>query len=403
MLDRATIERAKARAGKAPIVIALSGGGDSTALLHLLVDEFGVEHLYALVVDHALREGSAGDALRAKGLAEALNVPSEILTLSWPDGPKRAQQATRRARYAALCEAARKLGANVIALAHSADDQAETVLMRAASGSGWRGLAGMAAIAPAPIWPEGRCIVLARPLLNARRDALRACLRARGATWIEDPANTNPAFERARVRARLVEYERGGFDLTRLCAVAARLRGIANKLDAAARALIEAAARFEGDRICVDTQLWRGDALVRRRALSALLMAAAGEERAPEADALARLDGRLTGAVFSGATLNGAMLSRQKGAVVIARDSGALLGRSGGVARLPELALEPGEEAVWDGRLALTAPEPGWVVSLGDDRAPILCKAGLTLSLEDAPVRCRWLLEDHARYLVDVG
>jgi tRNA(Ile)-lysidine synthase len=403
MLDRATIERAKARAGGAPIVIALSGGGDSTALLHLLSDEFGAARLYALVVDHALREGSAGDALRALGLAEALNVPSEILTLSWPDGPKRAQQAARRARYAALCDAAHRLGANVIALAHTADDQAETVLMRAASGSGWRGLAGMAALAPAPVWPEGRGIALARPLLNARRDALRSYLRARGMTWIEDPANTNPVFGRVRVRVRLAQFERDGFDPMRLSAIASRLRGIANNLDAAARALIVEAARFERDRICIDTQRWRGDALVRQRALSVLLLAAAGEERAPDADALARLEMRLSESTFAGATLNGAVLSRQKGAVVIARDAGALLGRSGGVARLPELALKAGEEAVWDGRLALKASEPGWAVSLGDHCAPIFSKGGAARSPEDAPVQRRWLLEDHARHLVDVG
>ena len=86
----------------------------------------------------------------------------------------------------------------------------ETVLMRAAAGSNWRGLAGMAPLAPVPLWPEGRGLMLARPLLGARREALRKMLRARGAEWIEDPANADPAFERVRARAALSALEAKG-------------------------------------------------------------------------------------------------------------------------------------------------------------------------------------------------
>src|SRR5690606_14092205 len=212
MLDRLTIERLEAASGGGTVIVALSGGGDSLALLHLLKDALGAPRLHAVVIDHALRAGSADDARTAHGLALSAGVEAEIVTLDWPAGPSRAQSAARDARYAALCERTRALGARAIAAGHTRDDQAETVLLRAERGSGWRGLAGMAPFAPAPIWPEGRELWLARPLLALRREALRAYLRERGAPWIEDPANVNPDFARVRARQALVELEQSGLN-----------------------------------------------------------------------------------------------------------------------------------------------------------------------------------------------
>ncbi len=401
MLDRVTIERATAKAPDAPIAIALSGGGDSSALLHLLVEELGAARLRALVVDHGLREGSHADAGRALGFARALGVEGEILTLDWPLGPKRTQQAARRARYAALCDAARKHGARVVALAHTADDQAETVLMRAAGGSGWRGLAGIAAIAPAPVWPEGRGIRLVRPLLGARREELRALLRHRGACWIEDPANANVAFERVRVRKRLADMEAQGFDPLRLTRLADDLLGRVVRVDRAAADLIARAARFEGERIVVSRAAWDGDSEVRRRALAVLLLAAAGGERAPDAQALARLDAAMQSSDFPGATLGGAALTAAKAGVVLRRDPGALLGRADGAGGVAALALNAGEEAVWDGRLRLTMAEPGWSVDIGPNCAPVLRRCGAALSPGEAGAAASWLLADHVAHLVD--
>ncbi|MEJ0061346.1 MAG: tRNA lysidine(34) synthetase TilS [Terricaulis sp.] len=196
LLDEATLQHVQELSPAAPILIALSGGGDSTALLHLMRERFGRERVAAIVIDHALREGSSTDAVRAAAFAEALGVRAEIITLTWPGGPKRAQASARQARHRALCAAANRHGARIIATGHTLDDQAETLLMRAAAQSSWRGLAGMRAIAPAPVWPEGRGLLVARPLLNARRTALRDDLRARGAAWIEDPSNQNVAFAR---------------------------------------------------------------------------------------------------------------------------------------------------------------------------------------------------------------
>jgi tRNA(Ile)-lysidine synthase len=399
MLDRLTIERMEAAARGGAIVVALSGGGDSAALLHLLKGRFGGERLSALIVDHALREGSANDAQGAQTKAQALGVLAEIVTLAWPLEANRSQQSAREKRYVALCVAARKRGARVIALGHTADDQAETVFMRAAAGSTWRGLAGMAAIASAPVWPEGRQIIVARPLLDARREDLRAFLRQRTIDWIEDPANANPAYERVRVRERLAALAGGGFGPMRLAHQARRLRALADRIDAGAGELIARAARFEADRIVITPALWSGGAEVRRRALSALIAAAAGAQREPGADALARLEERIAEKGFRGATLAGTRLRVDRGALVLERDRGALTGRADGAPALAPLALPGAVETVWDGRLALCAARDGVIVYA--DAAGVRLSTGEERDLP-IEVTSRWLLADRAAHALNV-
>ncbi len=401
MLDRVTMGRAETAAGDGPLLIALSGGGDSTALLHLLVERFGPARLRAVVIDHALRAGSAKDAHSAQDFAGVLGVAADLVTLAWPGGAKRAQQAARAARYRALCETARRHGARIIAVAHTADDQAETMLMRAAAGSSWRGLAGIAPMAHAPVWPEGRGIVLTRPLLGARREHLRAFLQARGAAWIDDPANTDTAFARARVRSRLSALEQAGFDPMRLAALASSLRPRAELLDREAGALIARAARFEGERIVIVRAHWTGDAQTRRRALSALLAAAGGAAREAGAAALDRLDARFNDDGFRGASLGGARIARAGAEVVLSRDIGALQGRADGSPPLGPVPLIAGIEAIWDGRLAVVAAEPGWSIAV-EQGGPRLARGKLRLTLAEAgPLAVlTWLLEWRVKHLL---
>jgi tRNA(Ile)-lysidine synthase len=395
MLDRLTIERMEQAAGEGPILIALSGGGDSVALLHLLTERLGAARLRAAVVDHALRQGSAADARRAKGFADALGVAANILTLAWPDGPNRAQQAAREMRYRVLSEAARALDSKVIAVAHSADDQAETVLMRAGAGSTWRGLAGIAPFAPAPVWPEGRGVMLARPLLGARRAELRSYLSARGAEWIEDPANADSKFERVRVRARLAALESEGFDPSRLSALAARLRERVELANAAAAMLIDRAVTFEDDRALIDLASWAGSSEACRRALSALITAASGSAREPPADAIERLEAQLIDS--RGATLGGALLTRDGAHIVISRDRGALAGRADGAQPIAPLALPATREVIWDGRVALTAAESGWSVIV-EQGTPVLANGDARAPFSDAVPR--WLLRERVEHLL---
>ena len=178
------------------LAVAVSGGRDSIALAVLAHEWAGAGrgHVLALVVDHGLRAHSANEARATRERLAALGIEAE--TLVWP-GAKPAtgiQQAAREARYRLLLEACRRRGILHLLTAHHADDQAETVTMRAAHDSGPDGLAGMAALV------EHRDVRLLRPLLGVPRRRLTATLEARGIGWIEDPSNEDRRFERVRVR-----------------------------------------------------------------------------------------------------------------------------------------------------------------------------------------------------------
>ncbi len=359
MLDRVTIERMRAWAGDQPVLVGLSGGGDSVALLHLLVDELGAENVRTLTIDHAMRAGSDWDARHACDLAGDAGIQGRVIfPLKWAPGAKPGQEGARHARYRAMCGHAGRVGVTVIAVGHTADDQAETMLMRAANGSTWRGLASISPFAFAPVWPEGRGIAVARPLLGVRRAALREYLTARNARWIEDPANANSAYERVRVRQCLGELEAAGFNPLRLNALAARLRQRADRLDQAAFALIEQAATIAGD-IHISFAAWSAPREVRFRALAALIAAAAGASRElPLAD-VEQIEPRIMSREHRGSTHSGVVFEPAKDGVVLKREPAAIMGRSGGAAPLPPLALVTAEEAIWDGRYSVTPSVAG--------------------------------------------
>ncbi|HEX3906610.1 MAG TPA: tRNA lysidine(34) synthetase TilS [Mycobacteriales bacterium] len=175
------------------VLVAVSGGADSLALAAAAAAEAPRCGLRAgaVTVDHALQPGSAARADAAAGRCRELGLePVEIATVSVaaPGGP---EAAARDARYVALEAAAERLGASRILLGHTLDDQAETVLLGLARGSGARSLAGMAA-------RRGR---LLRPFLGVRRATTEATCRALDLTPWEDPHNGDPSFARARVRS----------------------------------------------------------------------------------------------------------------------------------------------------------------------------------------------------------
>jgi tRNA(Ile)-lysidine synthase len=193
------------------VLVAVSGGADSTALL-LALEELKRAGLLevdltAAHLDHGLRgEAGAADALWVEGLARDLGFECVVGRASLSEGVREAggnlEQAARRARYEFLAEAARSCGARAVLAAHTLDDQAETVLLRLLRGSGAEGLAGMA---PERTLEAGGRVALRRPLLNwARRADTEGYCRGRGVEFRTDAMNDDERFARVRVRRRLL-------------------------------------------------------------------------------------------------------------------------------------------------------------------------------------------------------
>jgi tRNA(Ile)-lysidine synthase len=313
--------------GAAPrFAVAVSGGADSTALA-LLARDWAARHdagIIALIVDHGLRISAPAEAERTRiGLNER-GIESRILTLSGLPSGAGLQERARAARYAALCRAARAAGALFLLLGHHRADQAETVAMRAARGTG--GLQGMAS------YSARNDVVLLRPLLAISPEKLRDFLRAEKMPWIEDPSNADPRFERARIRlAGTTAIPEGAKTRQRREAEAAAFLGRHVEIRPEGFAVIHADAAPPA-------------------ALAALLRILGGADYAPNLRRVAEL-----GAKLQPATLGGVRIMRAG-----KHGPGWLLVREPAACAPPVDAVLG---AVWDGRFRLT--EPGGAATLG--------------------------------------
>jgi tRNA(Ile)-lysidine synthase len=220
------------------IVLAVSGGPDSTALLFLAARWRKARRrgpkLLAVTVDHGLRAGSAAEAKQVTRLARSLGVSHRILRWTGAKPKSGLQEKARMARYRLLSEAAVKTGASHILTAHTLDDQAETVLMRLLRGSGPTGLSGMAR----ETWLGE--LTLTRPLLEIPKARLLATLRTAKIPFIDDPSNLDPRFARVRLRGLMPTLVEEGLDAKRLAVLARRLR----RAEAALEATVEEAAKL---------------------------------------------------------------------------------------------------------------------------------------------------------------
>ena len=295
-----------------PAAVAVSGGGDSLALMHLLAgwaEARGLANPIVLIVDHALRDGSAGEARKAAAAAKKAGLAAHILTRKGARPKSGIEALARDARYGLMGRWLKRHGIAHLYVGHTLDDQAETFLLRLGRGSGLDGLSAMRALAPFPV-PEFEDLTLVRPLLRVGRTELRAYLKDRRQEWLEDPMNSEARFARSRIRALMPLLEAAGLSSARIADAAAHLARARGALELVTEAVLARAARPDGQRVILDGKaLAAAPREMGLRALAALLMAVSGETYRPRFEALERLFDRLAqGKLGGGATLHGCRL-----------------------------------------------------------------------------------------------
>jgi tRNA(Ile)-lysidine synthetase-like protein len=226
------------------MIIAVSGGADSTALLLAIAalrqrrrGHFRSAQLTAVHVHHHLRESADEDARFVQDLCDRLEIDLDIEHIEVRNKRGNLSANARRARYGALRQAAERRGAGFVAVAHHADDQFETMLMALCRGASLRGLAGME-------WCRslGGGVRLVRPMLGVGRSACESLCRAAGIEWLEDPTNADARRTRARLRRDVMPVLEALWP-----GAAERAAGARGALAAAARALDRRIARAFGD------------------------------------------------------------------------------------------------------------------------------------------------------------
>ncbi len=332
-----------------PVCVAFSGGSDSLALLHLAAawGRHAGRPIMALTVDHGLNPQSADWTAAAAAAATRLGVDWRGLVWSGEKPARGLPAAARAARHALLAAAARDLGARAIMMGHTADDGAESELIRADTPGHGR----LRLWAPSPAWPQGRGVFLVRPLLAARRADLRAWLSAKGQGWLEDPANADPRFARSRARADLANGGPGPWG------------GAVSNADMSVQRLAgEVEATADGRLILSRRALALAPPNAVRRVVSAALVCTGGGDRPPRGESLTRLIDAIASGQALAATLSGARVSADEGADAMAfgRDAGERV--RGGLA---PLSLAAGAVGVFDGRFEVRAERaPVQVVAL---------------------------------------
>ena len=199
--------------------VAVSGGGDSVALLVLMAEyakTAGIR-LFAISVDHGLRDGTDAELRLVSDQCAELDVPHSVVHWTGWDGAGNLQSNARDARYDLIAKWAQTHDIDVVALGHTTNDQAETLLMRMARGAGVDGLAAMA------VESQRHGVRWIRPLLGAVREDLRDFLRQENVTWAEDPSNENRDFERIRMRDALKALAPLGLNAQALAVVASNM------------------------------------------------------------------------------------------------------------------------------------------------------------------------------------
>lgn len=358
------------------VAVGVSGGADSMALTLLLArwvaDRGG--RLLALTVDHGLRADSAAEAATVAAWMGARGIEHRILTWEGAKPETGIQAGARHARLRLLTDAAAGQGILHLALAHHADDQAETHRLRADRSSGPQGLSGMPAIR------EMDHLRLIRPLLPVGKERLVATCGAFGQEWVEDPSNRNPAY--ARVRLRLSESVGPAEAMAVLDAGRARAAQ-----EAEMARLLATHARFQPEGwVLLDRDLFAAPPAMARQLAASLLRAVGGAVYPPSPAAIDDLVAALRERPDQGRTLAGCRFMPVAGGWRLLREARNLQG--------PVHIAGGGAPVTWDGRFRLSVERVGeytvraldagaWRQALADRPA---------LGRTDMPAALRWTL-----------
>ncbi|GLQ56791.1 tRNA lysidine(34) synthetase TilS [Devosia nitrariae] len=345
-------------AGKAVLGLAISGGADSLALMllaaHWASGRADRPRLIVYSVNHGLRPEAADEVRIVLAQAAKLGLPAR--GLAWRDGHPATglQQAAREARYRLIGAAMAEDGAEMLMTAHHRNDQAETVLMRLAHGSGIEGLKGMepfSLVAGVPIF---------RPLLEADPAELAGLVAQAGLTPVADPSNADTAYERVRWRALLPQLAEMGLDAPTLSRFAQRMgeadRALAGIADAAFESLVVLDG-FGAARL--DRTAFRAlSPAIGARVLSRLLNIVGGRQKPRALGQVERLtQGLVAPEPVKATTMLGCVTRADEGAIIVAREPGRQTP--------PDLALVPGGEIIWDQRFRIRNVSPDTAFTAG--------------------------------------
>lgn len=322
----------------APLAVAVSGGPDSMALACCAQRWAGDKPMIALIVDHQLRPESGAEAETTRQRLTQLGLRAEILRWEHPPVTTRLHSVARKARYGLLLAACRRHGATHLLLAHQREDQAETILMRLAKGSGVDGLAGMAAEAVV----EG--VQLLRPLLALPKARLIATCDAAGLPYILDPSNAAAKYARGRLRRVMPLLADEGLTVERLTDLGDRAREAKEALEHYTDIFLRDALRHDfGGVLRLDLDALRAaPRAIAFRALSRCLRMVHHGDYPPERTALIALYAALChDAPMPPRTLHGCLVKKSAESVVFLREWTAIRDVQ---------PIHSGESVAWDGR-----------------------------------------------------
>ncbi|MDI7860592.1 tRNA lysidine(34) synthetase TilS [Rhizobiaceae bacterium n13] len=323
----------------ARLVIAVSGGSDSTGLLLALKQAAPFNPhiaLLAATIDHRLRRESADESRKVAALCAELGIPHYARAWEGDKPETGISAASRDARYRLLLEIADEVRADAIATAHTLDDQQETIAMRAIRSRSMEspGLAGMA-----PAVLLDRRVWLFRPLISCRRADIRAYLHAQGQGWIDDPSNDNPAYERVRTRLALAVGQEARH-LADWQAVAERRRSLSN---AAGELLKRHATVHHAVLAALSPDALDAEREVLRHALSTIIAVLGGRPHVPGSDRMDRVMDFLASGEPGRMTAGRVLVDRRRTGLYLLRESRDIL----------PLRLESGGRGIFDGRFAV--------------------------------------------------